>query len=182
MSIINVPTLEQVDEKSQEILGQIKEKLGVIPNLYATIAYSSKVLESYLGFSGAAGAGVFSQKEIEAIKLVVSQVNGCEYCLAAHTALAQMNGFSEEETLSLRAADYSDEKLNVVLLLAKDITENRGKASAAAKQYFFNQGYEENALIELVAVVNAITFTNYIFGTTEIPIDFPEAKPLELAA
>ena len=121
MTKIQVPTRDQVDAKSQAIFDQLKKQLGVVPNLYATIGYSSEALEAFLGFSGKAGKGTFSAKEIEAIKLAVSEANGCNYCLAAHTALAKMQGFTEEETLELRATTIQDERLNAVTTLARDI-------------------------------------------------------------
>lgn len=178
MANIQVPTREQVDAKAQGIFDQLKKQLGTVPNLYATIAYSSDTLENYLSFSGKAGKGTFKQKEIEAIKLAVSEVNGCQYCQAAHTALAKMAGFTEEETLELRTATVKDARLNAITGLAKELAENRGKASEATIDAFFAQGFDEKGLIDLIAVVTAITFTNYVHGTTKVPIDFPRAKVL----
>ena len=175
-NLIQVPTRAQVDAKSQGIFDQLQKQLGTVPNLYATIGYSSDTLGSYLSFSGGAGKGSFNGKEIEAIKLAVSEVNACQYCLAAHTALGKMAGFTEEETLQLRAGTIADERLNTITLLAADIARNRGKASPELLSNFFAQGFEEKALIDLISVVTAITFTNYVHGSTQVPIDFPELK------
>ena len=141
MANIQVPTRDQVDSKAQNIFDGLKKQLGMVPNLYATIGYSSDALESFLGFSGAAGKGTFTNKEIEAIKLAVSEVNACEYCQAAHTAIAKMNGFTEEETIALRTATIADEKLQAITRLAAEIAQNRGKASSESINRFFNQGF-----------------------------------------
>ena len=179
MANIKVPTNEQVDTKAQGIFANLKKQLGTVPNLYATIGYSSDTLENFLGFSGKAGKGTFSNKEVEAIKLAVSEANACQYCLAAHTALAKMNGFNEAETLQLRAATIADNRLNVITSLARSIAENRGHADPETLERFFNNGFNEQALVDLVAVVTAVTFTNYIHGTTKVPVDFPKAQALE---
>lgn len=176
---IQVPTREQVDAKSQAIFDNLKKQLGTVPNLYATIGYSSATLENFLNFSGKAGKGSFSAKEIEAIKLAVSEVNACQYCLAAHTALGKMAGFTEAETLDLRAGTIADDRLRAITRLAADIARNRGKAGAEPKAAFFAQGFDEKALIDLIAAVTAITFTNYVHGATEVPVDFPRARALE---
>lgn len=176
---IQVPTRDQLDAKGQNIYDNINKQLGTVPNLYATIGYSSDTLENFLGFSGNAGTSSFNKKEIEAIKLAVSEVNACQYCLAAHTALGKMAGFTEDETLQLRAGTIADNRLNAITQLAADISRNRGKASENAKTNFFAQGFDEKALIDLIAVVTAITFTNYAHGSTEVPVDFPRAKALE---
>lgn len=178
MTNIQVPTRDQVDAKAQGIFDNLNKQLGMVPNLYAAIGYSSDALENFLGFSGKAGKGTFTNKEIEAIKLAVSEVNGCEYCLAAHTAIAKMNGFSENETFELRAATVADDRLGSLTQLAKEVALNRGKASASTIENFFAQGFDEKALIDLIAVVTAITFTNYIHGVTQVSVDFPKAKPL----
>lgn len=182
MANIQVPTRDQVDTKAQGIFDSLKQQLGMVPNLYATIGHSSDALENFLGFSGKAGKGTFTNKEIEAIKLAVSQVNGCEYCLAAHTAIAKMNGFSEDETLELRGAIVTDSRLGSITQLAKELALNRGKASADTIEHFFAQGFNEKGLIDLIAVVTAITFTNYIHGATQVAVDFPKAKSLEAVA
>ncbi|MGL1888973.1 MAG: carboxymuconolactone decarboxylase family protein [Reichenbachiella sp.] len=176
MSVIAVPTKEQVDEKSQAIFDVLKGKLGMVPNLYAVLGYSSNALESFLGFSGVAGKDVFSAKEVEAIKLVVSQVNGCDYCQAAHTTLGKMNGLTEDETVEIRKGTITDNRLNIITTLAKEIALDAGRASEQAKKDFFELGFKENALAEIVSVVISVTYTNYLFGLTNVPIDFPAAK------
>lgn len=170
---ILVPTKDQVDAKSQEIFDQLDNKLGMVPNLYATIGYSSNALSSFLAFSGSAGAGVFSAKEIEAIKLAVSDANNCVYCKSAHTALAKMNGFSEEETVQLRKASIADEKLQALTGLAREVALNAGQVADEHKEKFFAQGYDEKVLIEFVAVIASVTFTNYVHGLTKVDVDFP---------
>ena len=182
MANIQVPTRDQVDVKAQGIFDNLKKQLGMVPNLYATIGYSSDALGNFLNFSGPAGKGTFKQKEIEAIKLAVSEVNACQYCLAAHTALGKMAGFTEEETLELRAGTISDARLNVLTQAAGELAENRGKLSEATLDRFFAQGFDEGALIDLISVVTAVTFTNYVHGSTKVPVDFPKAKPLATVA
>lgn len=179
MANIQVPTKDQVDTKAQGIFDGLKKQLGTVPNLYAAIGYSSDALERFLDFSGKAGKDTFTSKEVEAIKLAVSQVNNCQYCLAAHTALAKMNGFTEEETLTLRTATVADARLNAITQLAKEVAENAGKASEATIDNFLAQGFDEKGLIDLVSVVISVTFTNYVHGLTKVPIDFPKAKVLE---
>jgi AhpD family alkylhydroperoxidase len=57
----------------------------------------------------------FTAKEREAINLIVSQVNECDYCLAAHTSLAKMRGFTEEQTIDIRKGNSDDAQLDVLL-------------------------------------------------------------------
>lgn len=120
----------------------------------------------------------FSAKEREAINLVVSQVNACDYCLAAHTGIAKMRGFTEDQTIEIRKGSFSDAKLDAAIKLARSIANNKGNAGNAALENFFNAGYDEKALVELTALVALRSFTNYVFANTQIPVDFPLAKAI----
>lgn len=176
MKTIQVPTRDQVDATSQGVFDNLKSALGMVPNLYAAIGYSSNALTSFLAFSDGASKGSFNNKEVEAIKLAVSEANNCNYCKSAHTVIAKGAGYTEEETKQLRALTIEDAKLNAIVKLAYDIAKNAGHVSNENKEAFFAQGYDEKALIDLVAVVTAVTFTNFAFGVTQVPIDFPLAE------
>jgi AhpD family alkylhydroperoxidase len=175
---IAVPQKDEVSPDSQLLLNQIQRRMGKVPNLYATIGYSANALKGILGLEESLNKGVFSPKVREAIYLVVSEVNNCNYCLAAHTMLAIDKGFSEEETLAIRKGQAEDAKLEAVIQLAKSIAEKKGNADKILVANFFEAGYNETALIELVGLVSLRSFTNYVYSLTNIPIDFPEAKPL----
>jgi len=178
---IKVPTRDQVDAKAQGIFDNLKSALGFVPNLFAVIGNSSNTLESFLNFSGSVTKETFSSKEEEAIKVAVSEINGCIYCLSAHSAGLKMHKFSEAEILNLRQGRSEDPKLNAVVALAQNIAENRGKADQDKLDAFLAAGYNEKALIDLVATISAVTFTNYIHGVTKVPVDFPVAVKLEEA-
>lgn len=178
MKEFKIPQREDLDSKSQKTLDSIKQELGSIPNIFSAIAYSSEALENYLIFSNKAGKSSFSQKEIETIKLSVAQTNECAYCLAAHTMLAKMSGFTEEETIQIRKGEIKNERLSILAKISKEITRNRGHISNNTFVEFFEKGFTEKDLINLLAVMVDIIFTNYINIITDIPVDFPLAKEI----
>jgi len=178
MKTINVPSREQVSPESQEIFDEITKKMGKVPNLYATIGFSHNALKAMLDFERAFNNGVFNAKEREAIYLAVSQVNHCDYCLAAHSILAGMRGYNVEEILNLRRGIAEDSKLLAVVQLAKAIAESKGNVNHFVKNSFFDAGYDEAALIELTALVTLRTFTNYVYALTDIPLDFPKVSEI----
>lgn len=178
MKTIVVPAKEQVSAEAQVIFEQIQKKLGKVPNLYATIGYSADALKAFLGFDASFTHTAFTEKEKEAINLIVSEVNNCNYCLAAHTMLATMKGYSKEDTLEFRRGNATDAKLDTAVKLAKSIAENKGNADARLKENFFNAGYDEKALIDLIGLITVRSFTNYVYATTRVPIDFPLTEPL----
>lgn len=177
MRQFEVPTKEKVSAANQAIFDDLKSKLGFVPNIYATYAYSNNALDRYLTFSS--GKTSLSNKEKEAIFLVVSQVNNCVYCQAAHTAIGKMNGFTDEQIIELRKGGASfDGKLDALVRLAKSIIENRGKVSDELLNSFYNAGFNNENLIDTIVAVGDKTITNFLHKVTNIPLDFPEAAPL----
>ncbi|WP_420320743.1 carboxymuconolactone decarboxylase family protein [Flagellimonas sp.] len=178
MSTFNVPKREEVSEANQAIFDNLEKAVGFVPNLYATYAYSENALGNYLNFANAKTS--LKAKEKEAVNLAVSEVNGCLYCLSAHTAIGKMNGFTEDQILELRSGRASfDNKLDALARLARNITENRGATDAAVVQNFFEAGWTRENLIDTIVLVGDKTISNYINNTTEIPVDFPVAQPLQ---
>lgn len=174
-----VPTRNEVNAKNQAIFDSLESKLGFVPNLYATYANSENGLENYLTFNAAKTS--LSAKEKEVVNLAVSEVNQCLYCLSAHTVIAKMNGFTEDQILELRSGSASfNEKLNALAAVAKNITENRGKTDAALVDAFLAAGYNKGNLIDVISLVGDKTISNYIHSTFQFPIDFPVTQSLAI--
>ena len=175
-NVIDVPTREQVNAANQDIFDTLKKSLGFVPNLYATMAHSGNGLGRYLAYQNAKTS--LNNKEKEAVNLIVSQVNGCVYCQSAHTVLGKMNGFSDEQILDLRKGRSENAKLNALVQLASDITENRGRVDTASTAAFFEQGYTNENLVDLILQISDKTAMNYLHNLTKIPIDFTMAPEL----
>lgn len=178
MKKFTVPGRESVSANNQANFDALQKVLGMVPNLYATMAYSENGLSRYLAYQTAKTS--LSNKEKEAVNLVVSQVNGCSYCQSAHTVLGKMNGFSEEEILNIRSCSSSNAKLNALVVLAKDITENKGRTSSANLDAFYAAGYNDGNLVDVILQVSDKIAMNYLHNLTGVPVDFPIAAPLEI--
>ena len=177
MKTFTVPAREQVSVNNQEIFDHLKKAIGMVPNLYATMAYSENALGNYVTFQG--GKTSLRGKEKEAVNLIVSQVNNCIYCLSAHTVIGKMNGFTDEQIIEIRKGGASfDTKLNALVKLAKNITENKGKADSTLTDNFFAAGYNEGSLVDLIMLIGDKTIMNYLHNLTGVPVDFPLAPAL----
>lgn len=178
MNTFTVPTREEVTPANQTLFDTLQKKVGKVPNLYATLAYSKNALGTYLALQGAPGS--LSAKEKEIVNLVVSQVNNCEYCLAAHTAIAKLNGFTNEQILEIRAGSVSfNSKFNALAALTKSFVENFGKPASALVNNYFEAGYTNENLVDTIVLIGDKIITNYLYGVTKIPVDFPAAPALQ---
>ena len=171
-----VPTRNEVSPINQEIFDSLKKALGFVPNLYATIAYSDNGLKRFLDYQNAKTS--LSNKEKEAVNLIVSQVNGCVYCQSAHLVVGKMNGFDDDQLLDIRKGRSENARLNALVKLAADITKNRGNASNQNVEDFFAQGYTKENLVDLILQISDKTAMNYLHNLTKVTVDFPITESL----
>ena len=177
MKTITVPTYDHVSPANQIIFDNLKKALGFVPNLYATFAHSETALPTYLALQNAKSS--LSSKAREVINLAVSEVNQCAYCLAAHTALGQMVGFTQEQILDIRRGTAPfDARLDALARLARSVVLKRGHADKEILQAFFSAGWTEGNLVDVMMVIGDKTVSNYLHSTTTIPVDFPAAVAL----
>lgn len=177
MSKFQVPTKEQVSVSNQSIFGQLEKGLGFVPNLYAYFAKNDTALGDYLTLQNR--KSTLKAKEREVINLVVSQYNGCRYCQSAHTALGKMNGFTDDQIIELRKGSASfDSKTKALAEFALSVVANKGNASEETKVAFFDAGYSEANMIDVIIVVGDKTIANYIHNLAGFAIDFPVAVEL----
>ena len=178
MKTVTVPTYEQVSPANQAHFDSLQKAFGRVPNLFATFAHSETALATYLSLQNAKSS--LSPKAREVINLVVSQVNDCAYCLAAHTAVGKMVGFTPDQILEIRHGSASfDPHLDALAKLMRNITLERGHPDPALVQAFFAAGWTEGNLVDALVKVGDKMISNFLHGVTQIPVDFPAAPPLK---
>lgn len=172
-----VPTRDQVSPANQEIFDNLKKGLGFVPNLYATFALSDNALSTYLALQNA--KSTITGKAREVVNLVVSQVNQCEYCLAAHTALGAMVGFTPDQILEIRRGGASfDSKLDALAKLVRNVASERGRIDPSVREAFFAAGWTQENFVDTIVVIGDKVVSNYLHSTTQIPVDFPAAPKI----
>jgi len=177
MTTINVPTRDEVSPANQALFDNMKKMLGSVPNLYATLAHSEHALGSYLALQNAKSS--ITGKAREVVNLVVSQVNGCEYCLAAHTVIGKMHGFTDAQVMEIRGGNASfDRKLDALAKLTRGISTERGHIDPTHLDAFFAAGWTKENLVDVIVTIGDKTITNYLHSVTKVPVDFPAAPKL----
>jgi uncharacterized peroxidase-related enzyme len=175
MSRIPTPvSIETAPEASRPLLAVVNKQLGSVPNMFRLVATSPAVLEGYLGFSGALAKGSLPAATRERIALAVAQINGCGYCLAAHSYLgSNLAKLDAAEIAANRHGTSNDAKAAAAVGFAAKVASQRGAVAAADVEAVRAAGYGDAAIIEIVAHVAANTFTNNINEVLGTVIDFP---------
>jgi uncharacterized peroxidase-related enzyme len=179
--VIAPVTLATAAPKAAATLNVVKAKIGMIPNLYATLAQSPAALDATLAINAALSEGALSASEREIIALATAQANGCHYCLSAHTLMGKKAGLSTEQVAQARAGNGKTSREAAIAALAQGLVALRGNVSEADIGVARAAGLGDAELMEIVVGVAANTLTNYANNLARTSIDFP-AVPVALAA
>ena len=174
--------VDVADPEIQSLFQQVKQATGgVVPNFYRNAAVSPAVLESYLGASGALAKGRLSAALREEIALAIAEANACEYCLSAHSYVAETLGLDADERTRARHFHSADAKRTAALTFARAVFEQRGHVSDASFAAVHAAGYGDGDVLEIVAVVAINILTNYLNDVARVDVDFPRVHAGELA-
>lgn len=163
-----------VDRK--QLLDQIHGAFGATPNMFRAVANSPAALRSLWGAFGALGSGTIGARLGEQIAVAVANRNACEYCLAAHTLLGKNAGASAAEMSAAQAGESHDAKTRAALRFALKLVDARGQVSDADVTALRAVGFDDEAIVEILAHVALNLFTNYVNVAFAVPLDFPPVK------
>lgn len=161
---------------AKPVLDQIKAAFGATPNMFRAVANSPAALSMMWAGFGALGGGKLGAKLGEQIAVAVADRNGCGYCLAAHTALGRKAGASAEEMAAAQSGVSDDPRTAAALAFALKVVEDRAHVSDADVARLRAAGFDDEAIVEILAHVALNLFTNYVNVAFDVPVDFPAVK------
>ncbi|MBI1207597.1 MAG: carboxymuconolactone decarboxylase family protein [Azospirillum sp.] len=175
MSRLPIPaSIAAAPAASQPMLEAVKKQLGVVPNLFRLVATSPAALEGYLGLSGALSKDHLPPQTRERIALAVAEINGCDYCLSAHTYLGKnLAKLDDAEITANRSGASNDPKADAAVRFAAKVARARGHVGEDDLRAVKLAGYDDAQVIEIVLHVALNTWTNYINEVAKTDIDFP---------
>lgn len=168
------PATEATGHAAQ-LFAAIKGAVGMVPNAYVGIGSNSPhALEAGLNLDAALKKGSLSGRDIETVKLVVSNVADCEYCLAAHTMIGKMQGLEPAAMSALRRGQPSgDARLDALAAFTRVLVETRGAVPAKAVEDVRSAGYTDAQIVDAMLAITSITFTNLFNRVNATVLDFP---------
>ncbi len=147
-------------------------------NIFKSMANAPAALNFYLQGSGALSQGLLTPAQREAVALAVGQASGCDYCVAAHTAIGKGAGMSEADTISARGGKSSDPQTAALVRFALALQEKKGWISDDDFKALTGAGLTQGHAVETVAVVALNLFTNYFNHANQTVVDFPSPPKL----
>ncbi len=184
MSRLLIPaTINDAPAAAQPLLEAVKKQLGSVPNLFRLVSTSPAALEGHLGLAGALAKGKLPPATRERIALAIAEINGCNYCLSAHTYLGKnLAKLDDAEIAANRSGASTDPKADAAVRFAAKVAHARGHVADDDVRAVKLAGYDDAQVIEIVQHVALNTWMNYINEVAKTVIDFPAVTPARHAA
>jgi uncharacterized peroxidase-related enzyme len=166
--------------RAAELFSAVKGTVGKVPNSYIGIGGNSPVaLEAVLSLEASLKKSSLSVRDIEVVKLVVSETTGCDYCLAAHTLMSKKIGLDREAILALRQARPSDDARNDALAkFVLHLITTSGTVQTDVVTAIKQAGFTDAQIVDVTMAVASIAFTNLFNRINDTTLDFPAADLL----
>lgn len=172
MTAFPLHTHETAPQTSQPLLDKAKAAYGFVPNLLAGMAEAPALLEGYMTLNKIFGKSALSETERQIILMTNNRLNGCSYCMAAHTTISKGAGVPADVIESLRqGAAIADPKLEALRQFAAKVNETRGWVAQADLEAFLAAGYTQQTVLEVILGTSLKVMSNYTNHLAKTPVD-----------
>lgn len=165
-------TIDTAPEGAREPLHELRKRVGMIPNLAATMSESPQLLRGFLSLREIFYGGTFTPAEVQVLALTNAFENRCSYCMALHTAFALQAGVPDASVRALRAGEAPTEpRLRALSEFSRALVRQRGHASPEQLGGFHAAGYSKAQALEVVLGIAVSILPNYAHHLTGCPVD-----------
>ncbi|MCX7513093.1 carboxymuconolactone decarboxylase family protein [Frateuria hangzhouensis] len=175
MSRIATPSVQSATGATAEVYAQIRKAAGSVPNTFAAIgAHGPAALKAVLQAEAVLASGGLTRQDQETIKLLVSEVTGCDYCVAAHSMLGKMAGLKPEALKQVRTGQSTgDAKRDALARFVRTLVETRGTIAESEFASIKAAGYSDAQLVDISLAIALVIFTNTFNRINDTELDFP---------
>ncbi len=177
MSDFKVHDIDSAPQDSRDMLKQSEQDFGMLPNLHGVMAESPQVLEAYKTLHHLFGQSSLNDDEKTVVWMTVNKQNHCHYCTPAHTAIAKSMGIDDGLIEDLRQQrPLSDPRLETLRQTTQSLVQARGELSKQAMARFFEAGFSQQNLLDVILGVSQKVLSNYVNHVADTPLDEPFKK------
>ncbi|HKL77936.1 MAG TPA: carboxymuconolactone decarboxylase family protein [Gammaproteobacteria bacterium] len=167
-----VHTPETAPAGAGDFMRQIEQGLGFIPNIAGVMAEAPPLLKAYFTLSELFDQTSLTPAERQTVLLAASYENACDYCMAAHSVLADMQGVPAEGVDALRGGDaVPDDRLEALRRFTRAVVATRGWPGDDELAAFAEAGFSRDQALEVVLGVGMKTLSNYTNHLAGTPVD-----------
>lgn len=177
MSTLKVHTIESAPEGSKNSLENSQKEYGMIPGLHGVLAGAPGTLEAYKTLHQLFIDSSFNNEELTVVWQSINVEHECHYCVPAHTGIAAMMKVDEKITEALRnRTPLENPKLEALREMTLSIVKNRGNVNDSEIQAFYDAGYGEQQVLEIILGLSQKIISNYTNHIAKTAVDAPFQK------
>lgn len=177
MSTLKIHTIDSAPEESKVLLEKSKKEYGMIPGLHGVLASAPGLLDAYQTLHELFVNSSFTNDELTVVWQTINVEHECHYCVPAHTGIANMMKVDTAITEALRnRTEMPTAKLQALHTMTLAIVRNRGYVTNEEIKPFYEAGYGERQLLEIILGLSQKVISNYTNHIAETPIDAPFQK------
>ncbi len=172
MNKFKLHTAETAPEKSKAMLEGAVKQMGSIPGLYAVMAESPETLKAYQELHKLFMATSFDAEELTVVWQTINVEHNCHYCVPAHTGIAHSMNVDPAITEALRNQDaMPTAKLQALHDFTLAMVQERGNVSTEQMDAFFEAGYSQKQVLEIILGLSQKVISNYVNHVAETSVD-----------
>lgn len=172
MSTFPIYSIESAPSQSRQVLRQLEQTFGFIPNIAGAMAESPMLIGAFIDLFQKVHAGTFTEAQIQTLLLTNAVTNACSWAVAFHTALALSQGLTQADTDAIRGGRVPLDRQHAALSrLTRTAIERRGHLDTQDVNAFIEAGFRRDQVLEVLAVAAASTITNYVGNIAQPPLE-----------
>lgn len=168
-----IPYVEREDapENVQAVYDQLQGMFGVVPNVIKAMANAPELLMGFMPYLGATlGPSKVDNATKELAILTTTNLNGCTYCTAHHSAAGKRAGLTDEQIAAATDENSGalDDRQKAVVRYAKELAQNVAASQEALDE--MGKHFDQAQIAEL----------NMVTGTFHVLTRFADTFKVEL--
>lgn len=168
-----VPELSALPQDMQEIIAEVAEKSGFVPNVFLALAHRPEEFRAFFAHHQALmdkDTGL-TKAEREMIVVAVSGINNCQYCVVAHGAILRIRArnprIADQVAINWRKADLT-ERQRAMLTYADKVTVAADRIDEADHQALREAGFDADEIWDIGAIAAFFGMSNRLANAGDI--------------
>ncbi|MEF8832260.1 MAG: peroxidase-related enzyme [Candidatus Thermoplasmatota archaeon] len=184
MSWIDEVENEKAEGKTKEVYDKIKEKRGKLSNIMKVQSLMPEAMDHHLDLylSIMFDDRSLSREKCEMIGVVVSSINGCDYCIKHH-AEALNHFWRDKKKLNTLMENYEDLELSDQDKAMLKFVEKSTKKPDSVKEKELDElrkvGFSEDQILNIAMITSYFNFVNRIALSLGVEFSEEETKGYE---
>ena len=168
-----VPEVNNLPDDVKQIITDVQEKAGFIPNVFLTLAHRPDELRAFWAYHEALmrRESGLSKAEREMIVVATSAANSCLYCVIAHGAILRIyeksTQISDQIATNFRKADITDRQ-KAMLIFAEKVALQSERIGEDDFETLHGYGFSDEDIWDIGAITALFALSNRMASLTSM--------------